>query len=433
MKIEEYRKQIARIDEEILRLFLERMEVSGKIGSYKKERGLPVRVPEVEEQKIRRMVEESPEELKAYIPRLFSTLFELSRSYQDALSGPAGDFQGDLEKTLFQDLLLHAGDPFSGESADAWSFIRLIHHAGIRVAGKKVLVLGSGNAASAVLEALQELGAGAIVVASRKPESLAIVSFPKGDAQVLPAAYEHLSSHADVDIIVNTTPVGMYPRNGESPISLSLFPDLSGVLDLISNPYRTALLMEAEERKIPCENGLYLLVVQAVRRMHSDAAEEVEEELAGRIWQSLSGNLQNIALIGMPGAGKSQEARRISEATGRAFYDSDEEVTKRTGMTPEEWITTQGEETFRKLETEVLRDIAKVSHAVIATGGGVVTRPENYALLHQNSRIIWLKKDIGQLALEGRPISKRIAPEELYKMRKPLYEAFADEEIELDS
>ena len=333
-----------------------------------------------------------------------------------------------------------------GDSTDVYGFKMMVKHSGINVAGKKALVLGSGGAALAVAAALQDLEAGKIIVVSRKAAEA-----EKGfrhldcmDAQedgqkaerlsrtaLSFCGYEETEEYRDADVLVNATPVGMYPENGAAPIDLKQFSSLSGVLDLIYNPARTALLLQAETLGIPCENGLYMLVAQAKKSAEIFTGKELDDSLIDRIYAKLSLQLENIALIGMPGVGKTTAAKLICEKTGRTYIDTDEEIRKRCGITPEELIRTVGTDAFRKIETEVLSEVSKLSGAVIATGGGIVTRKENYPLLHQNSRIVWLKRDIAALPTENRPLSKSMSLEKMYEIRKPMYEAFADETVEL--
>ena len=327
-----------------------------------------------------------------------------------------------------------------GESTDVYGFRAMVKHSGIPVEGKKVLVLGAGGAALAVTAALQDLLAEEIVIVSRRPEN-ARESFScllKGEnteerkPEPVFCGYGGLSEHLDADVLVNATPVGMFPENGASPADLRMFADLKGVFDLIYNPCRTALLLQAEELRIPFENGLYMLVAQAKKSAEIFTEEALDDMLIGRIYDELLTEMQNIALIGMPGVGKTTEGKKIAAAEGRDFCDTDEEIEKRFGRTPSDIIRTQGEEAFRQMETEVLRDVSKRSHAVIATGGGIVTRPENYPLLHQNSTILWLKRDVNVLPTDGRPLSQAGQLEKLYEARKPLYKAFADEIRDLD-
>ena len=200
---------------------------------------------------------------------------------------------------------------------------------------------------------------------------------------------------------MNTTPVGMYPNCGVSPVDLSLFPKLEGVLDIVYNPARTAFVLQAEKLGIPYMSGLYMLVAQAKR-----TAEVFENR-------------------GMPGSGKSTVAARLAEKLDRIALDSDAEIEEKNGMSCAQLIEKHGEAEFRELESEAIAALGKRSGAVIATGAGCVTREENYDLLHQNGIIFWLKRNIDQLPREGRPLSAGDLAA-MYDRRKACYERFAD-------
>lgn len=295
-----------------------------------------------------------------------------------------------------------------GDNTDVTGFRQMLQKSGISVSGKKVLVLGSGGASVSVLYVLREQGAKPVVISRSGPDN-----------------YENLDRHADASVIVNTTPVGMYPRNGEAPLSVSHFPECEGVLDLIYNPQRTALLLEAESRGIPCENGLYMLVAQAARSSELFTGAPVSTEKVKEIARELRAEQSNIVLIGMPGCGKSTIGRKLAEYMGREFYDADEEFSNRYERTPEQVILADGEEVFRRMETEILKSLGAKSGAVIATGGGAVTREENYPLLHQNGVIIWITRDLSELDTKNRPLSAGSLTK-LYEKREPLYRAWAD-------
>ena len=297
-----------------------------------------------------------------------------------------------------------------GDNTDAFGFENLIVHNGIEVKGKKALVLGTGGASVTAQAVLKNLGASEVVVISRKGED----------------NYENIAKHADAEIIANTTPVGMYPNNGKAAVDLTQFPKLSGVLDVVYNPARTALLLQAEKLCIPCAGGLYMLVSQAKRSCELFTGNSIPDSEIDRIERVLSHQMQNIVIIGMPGSGKTAVSTMLAERLGRKIFDTDTIVSEKAGVTIPEIFAAQGEVGFRKLETEATAEVGKLSGNIISTGGGVVTVADNYELLHQNGVIVWIERDTNKLARDGRPISLSSDLNELYAARLPLYERFAD-------
>ena len=297
-----------------------------------------------------------------------------------------------------------------GDNTDAFGFENLIVHNGIEVKGKNALVLGTGGASVTAQAVLKNLGASEVVVISRKGED----------------NYENIAKHADAEIIANTTPVGMYPNNGKAAVDLTQFPELSGVLDVVYNPARTALLLQAEKLCIPCAGGLYMLVSQAKRSCELFTGKSIPDSEIDRIERVLSHQMQNIVIIGMPGSGKTAVSTMLAERLGRKIFDTDTIVSEKAGMTIPEIFAAQGEAGFRKLETEATAEVGKLSGNIISTGGGVVTVADNYELLHQNGVIVWIERDTNKLARDGRPISLSSDLNELYAARLPLYERFAD-------
>ena len=296
-----------------------------------------------------------------------------------------------------------------GHNTDYFGFTSMVHRSGICVSGKKVLVLGSGGTSNTAVNALKDLGANVIVI-SRSGEN----------------HYGNLHLHKDAAVIVNTTPVGMYPNNGESPVDLTAFPSLEGVLDVIYNPSKTQLLLDAEKLGLACQNGLWMLVAQAKEAAEYFAGTPLPDSLIETVYQKLSAQMQNVTLIGMPGCGKSTIASFLSQRLGRKMIDADQEIVKLAGKSIPEIFAEDGEETFRAYETKVLSDLGKQSQLIIATGGGCVTRQCNYPLLHQNSNIFWLKRDIALLPTNGRPLSQTTNLQTMYDFRAPMYQAFAD-------
>lgn len=296
-----------------------------------------------------------------------------------------------------------------GDNTDVYGFIKMVEHSGISVEGKKVLVLGSGGASVAVVTALKQLNALPVIISRRGEDN-----------------YNNLEKHCDAEVIVNTTPVGMYPNVGNSPVEPEQFPHLKGVLDVIYNPSLTELLLKAQRLGIKVENGLYMLVAQAKKSSEIFTGNTISDDVIDRIYNKLNGDMKNIVLIGMPGVGKSTIAGELAAITGRTVVDSDSEIYRRTGFTPKELITEKGENYFREVEKAVISDTGKEFGLIIATGGGVVTREENYYSLHQNGNIIWLIRDLDKLDNTDRPLSQSKGVAVLYKQREPLYRKFAD-------
>lgn len=302
-----------------------------------------------------------------------------------------------------------------GHNTDYFGFQSMVDRTGLSVAGKKVLVLGSGGASATAVAVLQELGANVIVISR------------SGDNH-----YGNLYLHKDAAVIVNATPVGMYPHAGTSPVDLDIFPCLEGVLDIVYNPARTRLLLDAEERSIPFENGLWMLVAQAKEAAEWFTEAKISNSAIENIHAKLRKQMENIVLVGMPGCGKSTIGQMLAEILGKSFVDADAEIIRAAQMSIPEIFEKEGEDGFRKWETKVLEQLGQQSSLVIATGGGCVTREENYPLLHQNGTIYWLVRDISALPIDGRPLSQAGKLEQMWAIRKPLYERYADRIVSND-
>lgn len=297
-----------------------------------------------------------------------------------------------------------------GHNTDYDGFMWLLKNAGAEVKGKKALVLGTGGASVTVQAALRDLGAAQVVVISRSGED----------------NYENIARHSDAKILVNATPVGMYPKTGVSPVDLDSFTALEGVFDVVYNPARTQLLLEAEKRAIPCANGLGMLVAQAKAACERFTGEPIDDEKVYTIKAEMERNTRNVMLIGMPGSGKSTVGAALAEKLGRKLVDVDERIVELAGCSIPEIFAKDGEEGFRQIEHQALCEVSKESGLVIATGGGVVTRPENLDPMRQNSLIVWLLRDLSLLPKDGRPLSQTNSLTEMFKVREPLYRAAAD-------
>ena len=356
-----------------------------------------------------KLYEKEPEELADFIRNGHWDGLNVTMPYKKTVI-PYCDLVSPLAEELGSvNTLVRLGDGrIMGTNTDTWGFDQMLGRVGISCEGKKALVLGSGGA-SATVQAILRLAGAQVVVISRSGED----------------NYENLEKHADAAILVNTTPVGMYPNNGQSPVELDRLPRLEAVLDVVYNPARTQLILDAESRGIPCESGLYMLVAQAVQASEMWTGQTISDQKMNAVWKQIGTSMQNVILIGMPGCGKSTIGKYLAKELGRKLVDADAEIVKRIGDIPA-YFAAHGEEAFRQVETEVLRELGKQSGLVIATGGGCVTRPENYPALHQNGRIVWIRRDLSELPTNGRPVSQRDGVAAIYEARKPLYTRFAD-------
>ncbi|OUQ78951.1 shikimate kinase [Flavonifractor sp. An100] len=297
-----------------------------------------------------------------------------------------------------------------GHNTDYDGFSYLLRRVGAQVAGRKALVLGSGGASLTVQAVLRDLGAGEVVVISRTGEN----------------NYENLSRHRDAAVLVNATPVGMYPKEGMSPVDLEGFPVLEGVFDLIYNPARTSLLLQAQDRGLLWSNGLGMLVAQAKAAAERFMGVSIPDERVEEITREMEREKQNLVLTGMPGCGKTTVGQRLAQRLGRTFVDTDALVEEQAGCSIPELFDREGEEAFRRLEHQVLCQASREQGRVIATGGGIVTRQENWGPLRQNAQVIFLRRPLEDLPIQGRPVSQRTGLEQLYQERLPLYERTAD-------
>ena len=284
------------------------------------------------------------------------------------------------------------------------------------LADKPALVLGSGGASAAVQAALEDADARGSVIA-RKGED----------------TYETLvARHADAVLVVNATPVGMYPNCPATPVpenDLARLHNLAGVLDVIYNPTRTGIVLAAERLGIPAETGLSMLVAQALRSSELFQGRSLDVSLVDDIERQILAETTNVVLIGMPGCGKTTTGKRLARILGRPFVDIDDAIEANTGTSPSAIIKTQGEAEFRRVESEVTGEYGARSGLVIACGGGVVTRESNYDLLHQNGTIVFIDRPISELETSGRPVSAARGVEALARERMGAYHAWADETL----
>lgn len=364
-----------------------------------------------------RLFEVEPQDLEAFLKKREFGGINVTIPYKkDVLPYLSGISDNAKRIGAVNTIIVKEDGGLYGDNTDYDGFLCLVQKSGFQVKGKKALVLGTGGASLPISAVLSDLGAREVVFISRSGEN----------------NYQNLSRHADADFIVNTTPVGMYPNNLKAPLSLSEFPNLSGVLDIVYNPQKTKLILDAERLGIPAYSGLLMLVAQGKRAAELFLGHDIPDSETDRIFKKLSTEMQNIVLVGMPGCGKTTVGKALAEQLNRPFFDADEEILKRTGKSAEAWIEACGEAVFRQKETEVLESLCKQSDTVIATGGGAVTVPENADILRQNSIVFFINRDVSALPVEGRPLSKATALSEMYKVRLPMYRSVCDYEIAAD-
>ena len=362
------------------------------------------------------LVEKKPEELEQLLRSNTFDGFNVTIPYKSTVIPYCDELSAVAARMGAVNTIVRRKDgTLIGHNTDYFGFESMLIGSGVKISGKKALVLGSGGTSKTAVAVLQDKGADVVVISRNGQNN-----------------YENLYQHADAALIVNTTPVGMYPKTGVAPVSLDDFPHLEGVLDVIYNPARTALLQMAEDRGIVAMNGLLMLVAQAKESAEWFTGHAIPDDKIQAIHALLTRQMENIILIGMPGSGKSTIGKLLAEKTGKNFVDADGLIAETAGCTIPDIFATRGEAGFRALETEVLTQVGKASGLVIATGGGCVTREENYPLLHQNGRIFCIERDLDKLATDGRPLSQATKMEEMYRIRKALYERFADYTVSND-
>ncbi len=309
------------------------------------------------------------------------------------------------------------GDAVRGYNTDYAGFRYLLEKNGVAIADRKVLVLGSGGSAVTGCCVLEDMGARDVVVISRSGEN----------------NYTNLHRHADAEVIVNTTPVGMFPRNLESPVSLADFPACEAVVDIIYNPLKTKLLLDAEEHGLLAVNGLEMLVAQGKRAAEIFFDKAFDDAVVESTVRLMEARFRNVVLVGMPGCGKSTVGKLLAERLEKSFTDTDVLVEQAAGKTIPEIIAEEGEAAFRDREQAAVAEAGKQLSHVIATGGGAVLREENHRALRQNAQVVFLERPLQDLATKGRPLSQGgAALAELYEQRLPLYRAVADVTVEVD-
>lgn len=310
-----------------------------------------------------------------------------------------------------------------GDNTDFAGMLALSKHIGVDMKGRKVLILGTGGASKTGYALAEYMGAQSVFYVSRSGKDGSI-------------SYEQaVTGHSDAQIIINATPVGMFPKQDGRPIDISAFPKLEGVIDAIYNPLRTNLILDAQERGIPAEGGLYMLSAQAVHASAVFRDIPLDESLVDKAFKSVKNDKQSIVLIGMPSSGKTTVGRILAEKCGKQLADTDEYIVRKIGMPISDFFAKHGEAEFRRIEKETVAELSATGGRIIATGGGAVLDPENVRALKQNGVLVFLdRRPENLIATDDRPLaSRRSALEKLYAERYDIYCAAAELHIDANT
>lgn len=354
-----------------------------------------------------------PEEVGPFMRENTLDAFNVTVPYKEAVIPYLAGVSGEAARIGSVNTVVRASDGLLyGHNTDYFGFLRMLGDVS-RLRAKKAVILGSGGASKAVFAALFDAGMCPVVISRTGADN-----------------YTNLDRHRDAVLVVNATPVGMYPNVDAAPVDLSVFPACVRALDLIYNPLRTRFLLQAEALGIEARNGLVMLAAQAAKAAELFGAREPGDDPADFIAERLSREARSIALIGMPGSGKTSVGRAVARRMNRAFYDLDEMIADEIGMSIPAFFALRGERAFRAVESRVLQRAAKEPGCVIATGGGIVTVPGNRAILLQNCAAVQIERALSDLPSVGRPVSQARGVEALYRERKPLYDRWSERTYE---
>lgn len=380
------------------------------------------------------LIEVEKDELDSFLTRREFKAINVTIPYKESVIPYLEWIDPAAERIGSVNTVLNRNGKLYGYNTDYKGFLYTLKSAGVSLEGKRVLILGSGGTCKTALAVAEDSGASEILVATRNGAKKCCHTVFESMGKYV--TYEEAIARGDAEVIINTTPVGMYPSNEECPIELSDFSKLCGVIDVIYNPLKTTLLQRADELCIPNGGGLPMLVAQAKYAAElflggtspDKSRVIIPEEQIEEVLRFLRARQQNLVLIGMPGCGKSRMARHLSTILNRQVIDTDREIIARTGKTIPEIFTAEGEEGFRKHENEVVAFFAKQHGLIIATGGGAIINPENVKALRQNGVVVFIDRPPEQLPVGGdRPLSTGAETiKRLFDERLPLYLAACD-------
>ena len=361
------------------------------------------------------LIELSEDELPIFMEQKAFAAINVTIPYKQTVIPYLDEISDVAQRIGAVNTIVHRDGKLYGYNTDYHGMKALTMRAGLDLQGKKVLVLGTGGTSKTACVVAADLGAAQVLTVSRRASEDHV-------------SYEQaMTDHADAQVIINTTPCGMYPDVESTPIDLTPFTQLEGVIDAVYNPLCTNLVLAAKERGLKAEGGLYMLVTQAVVAVEKFLDTTMDPTVADRVFAAVLATKENIVLTGMPGSGKSTVGRLLN-VEGYTFVDTDAAIETRCGCTIKELIATKGEAYFRDVEAAVIRDLSAVGGQIIATGGGAVLRAENVRHLKHNGRLFFLDAPLERLrATDDRPLSDtadKLA--KLYNERMPIYRATAD-------
>ena len=367
----------------------------------------------------------SPEELDSFLKAKEFKAINVTIPYKEKVIRYLDNVSDEVLKIGACNTIVNRDGRLCGYNTDYRGMNDMLLKGNIEVKGKKTLVLGTGGTSRTASTLLTDLGASLVRKASRR----------QSDEENIISYQDLIDKCRDVEIIINTTPCGMFPNNSDIPLSIDMFPNLEGVADVIYNPLRSRLLLEVQERGLKNIGGLYMLVSQAIHANTFFCNHEVYYVKMESIYHNLLTNKENICLIGMPSCGKSTVGKMISAKLGREFYDSDTLIEEKVGMSVAQYIQQKGIDSFRQIESVVIADLSKRNSCVISTGGGSILNGENVKNLRQNSRIFFLDRSLQNLTpTSDRPLSSDLsALKALFMERYPLYQKVCDVRIDADS
>ncbi|MDO5444002.1 MAG: shikimate kinase [Eubacteriales bacterium] len=363
-----------------------------------------------------------PDELEEFLKKKEFRGINVTIPYKQAVIPYLDEISETAEHIGAVNTIVNRDGKLYGDNTDFTGMRELVTHAGIEVCGRKVLILGTGGTSKTALALMNSLGAREVFRVSRK-NAPGMITYAQAKEK-----------HCDAQILVNTTPVGMFPNEEQTPIELSSFPALEGVIDVVYNPLRTNLVLDAAARGIPAEGGLYMLAAQGVHASSVFLGRETDTALFDRAWHAVKRGKQNIVLIGMPTSGKTTVGKLLAGRLNMPFYDTDELLAEKFGCHVSAYISENGETAFREEETRMVAETAKRGGCVIATGGGAVLRAENVRALKRSGVLVFLDRALENLsAAQDRPLSAD--SDKLKKMfveRAPIYRAAADIAVKAD-